>query len=475
MTGQRLIPAALSALLCLASAAVAGEATPPPTAADLEKAVAAMRRIDPSKMSEEQRDAKAKELNEAWQSLAKAGPAGVTRLKRELVDIDKAGEKDDFFKLGAAALLWSVGKLDEIETIVGIWSSGVDLTANCDYAFYTALHAARTQDPRVVPLLVQYLKDKEGGVFVAQHYLTVKWPLTHEFLWGAYGPKGLPTLARVLDESKDEVTLASAALLAAKAHYLPALPKVRRLAREGKGEARRMAVRALGEYGHPADFDLLVAGLKAKPGGQAKDFAWALCEYGDLRAVPHLVPLLTLPDDTLRHEVIGCLGYLLSPEALAATRRHSMSAGDEKEREWCALAVAGVLKALALDWDAYAAKSAQEQARLIASLHEKGEQECRRKPDDREFSHDDLLKAAAEWMKNHRITGGTYEWVEDRHVLAAATPADIPLLLDVKAKCYPRVSDECLIETRTLDGLVRRLGRSRYRKAVGVCEKVEAL
>jgi hypothetical protein len=95
------------------------------------------------------------------------------------------------------------------------------------------------------------------------------------------------------------------------------------------------------------------------------------------------------------------------------------------------------------------------------------------KPGDRKLTHKDLLKAAAEWKANQRITGGTYEWVEDRHVLGVCTPAEIPLLLDVMAACYLRLSDECLYEVQMLQEIVKRIGRSRYRAEVGICEQVE--
>ena len=37
---------------------------------------------------------------------------------------------------------------------------------------------------------------------------------------------------------------------------------------------------------------------------------------------------------------------------------------------------------------------------------------------------------------------------------------------------YWRLSDECLYEVRTIHGLIRRLGRSRYRAEVDQTEKV---
>ena len=89
------------------------------------------------------------------------------------------------------------------------------------------------------------------------------------------------------------------------------------------------------------------------------------------------------------------------------------------------------------------------------------------------MTHDELLKAADEWKQNGRLSGGTFEWVEDRHALAASTPADIDLWLQVAAKVCLRLSDECLPEMEVINQIVKRLGRSRYRKEVGLCEKVE--
>jgi len=44
---------------------------------------------------------------------------------------------------------------------------------------------------------------------------------------------------------------------------------------------------------------------------------------------------------------------------------------------------------------------------------------------------DGVVEGGSRGKANHRINGGTYEWVEDRHVLAVCTPAEIPFLMDV--------------------------------------------
>lgn len=89
------------------------------------------------------------------------------------------------------------------------------------------------------------------------------------------------------------------------------------------------------------------------------------------------------------------------------------------------------------------------------------------------MTHEDVSKAVAEWKANQRINGGTYEWVKDRHVLAACTPAEIPLLLDVMAACYFRLSDECLYAVQMLQEVVKRVDRGRYRARVWICESIE--
>jgi HEAT repeat protein len=458
--------------------AKAGE--PATAGPDLEKAIAAMRGIDPAKLSEEEQSAKAKALDEAWQALIGAGPAGAERLKAELRKMDAAQERDDFFRLGAASVLWQIGNLAEAEFIAQVWTSGINLEANYKYVFFPAFGAARTQDPRALPMLTACLGDKTGSVFTQRHMLTISWPLTIEFLWGAFGPAGLPTLERIVREEKNPVRVESAVGFLARAQYLAALPRIRELAHEGPADVRRSAVQALGEFGHPQDYEFLVGGLTSADPLDAAAFAYAIYEYEDLRAVPHLVPLLDSPDDALRNEAMAGLFHLLTVESLAALEAHAVAPpaateGVKDTASVCREDVDEVLQEAGLTWEAYAAKPAEEQALLLAGLRSREDEKFVPRPDDRTLTHDDLAKAAAEWKANNRITGGTYEWVEDRHVLAAATAEDIPLLLEVKAKCLCRLSDECLYETRTLDRLIRRLGRSRYRRTVGVTERVEPL
>jgi hypothetical protein len=445
-----------------------------PSAADkLAKAVAVMRKIHPAALSEKQQEAKSQELDEAWKTLIDAGPAGAAALKDELKKIDAAKERDDHFKLGAAAVLWQIGKAGEASSIAAIWSGDVALTVNYNYVFLTAFDAARTQDARVLPMLVAILRDRQGKYFVAAHSLMIEWPLSDVFLWGALGSKGSPALLGVLGDSKDETARASAILLLARAQEIEAVEPIRRLARNGRGAVRGEAVKALGVFGCPQDYDFLIEGLKGDP-ADARNFAYALYEYGDLRAVPHLIRLLGTADQPLDEEVIAGLAHFATPESIAALNRCGQAGKTLECRKTCNEAVAEALKPLKLTYESYAAKTPEEKAKLLGSLRDRLEAPYHLKPDDRKLTHDELLKAAVEWKANHRLQADDYDWVRDRHVLAAATAADIPLLLDVAAACYSRLSDECLDETHALEQIVQRLGRMRYRAEPGICEKVAA-
>jgi hypothetical protein len=459
---------ALAMSLCL-SAARGAEPIP---AVDLGSAVAVLRKINAEGLTEKQKEAKGEEIEEACKRIQGAGPKGLAALKDELKKLDASKEKDDRFKLLAAAMLWEMGRMGEADTVAAIWSSA-DLTVNYNYVFFTACQAATTRDVRVLPMLKAMLRDQKGEAFIVMHSLPVKWPLSHAFAWGILGSQGVPVLERVLAESKDETERSSALALLAAAHDAKALESIRLLARRGSGPFRLQAVTALGAFGHPSDFEFLEAGLKSKDPQELWSFAYALYEYEDLRAVGPLVALLSTEDERLWAEVTACLEHLAAPEGLAALEKQAAAARTAERRERSRKAADRMLKALGVSGDEYAAKTPKEKAALFSAAREKAEEEYRLRPTDRKMTHEDLVKGAAEWRKNRRISGGTYAWAEDRHVLSVATAADVPLLLDVAGACCERLSDECLYEVRTIQGLIRRLVRGQHRAEPGLCEEVK--
>lgn len=430
---------------------------------DLEKAIAALRHIDPSKIGEGEKPKKSEELKKAWDTIQATGNNGVARLKREIEEVDRKGEKDYFFKLNAAAFLWNVGKFDEVDTLVKLWIS-TPLTFHYHYVFHTGFAAAATQDPRVLPLLKIILRDDRG--MVQTPHMPIQWPDSHEFIWGAYGPQGLPVLFEILKTSKNPVELMSAVHLLSDAQYLEALPFIRNLVRNENDELRAWAIFGLGHFGHPQDYTFLISGLKSRNETDIQAHVIALGRYGDLRAVSHLIPLLNSKSLKVSGTVIIALSELLMPASLQVLQDHAGQTKDPREEERCKRVVESVLKNLNLSWTEYLGKSPVEKEQLIKELRAR---KISFQEDERRLSREIFLKASPLWKKQHRLPS----WLETKHLITAATVDDLNLLLEIKGAVLLRLSDECLYETRRIDDTVRYVGRSRYRKNPGITEKVE--
>ncbi|HEY7182352.1 MAG TPA: hypothetical protein VIC84_13075 [Blastocatellia bacterium] len=464
----------------------------------LERAIAVLRRVDIGKLSEGQKKTKAEEIDAAWEVIKDAGKTGVARLKEEIRLVDHNREKDDYFKLNASALLWEIGQFDEVDAIAAIWKS-TPLDAQYKYVFHTAYAAAQTQDRRALPLLLACLKDNRGWFDLLPNTHT-SWLGALEIIWGAFGPQGAPYLVHVIEKSTSPDELESAIFLLTWTHELNAAARVREIAARGPRKARLEAIRYLGFCGRPQDYDFLAAGLRSRDPEESYVHVYALYEYEDLRAVPQLIPLLNIDNEFYRREVIATLIHLLTPASLDALRNFCEEARrntrpDSQQRGECSM-MDVKLKDLKINLDDYANKSPQEKADLIAAARKSAEEWRQLREDDKKLTHDQLVEAAQEWKRNGRIFGAKpltltklpeqdkkdntfivsvnkYDWVEERHILSAATADDIPLLLEIKAALCARLSEKSLSEIRGLNEVIQRLGRSRYRKVVGLTEKVE--
>ncbi len=464
-----------SAVLWLCIIAVCASSAQTATPKELDDAVAVFRHFSPEALDEDDWEARQPEAEKAWELLREAGAQGAQRLKQELERIEQAKERDGYFKLVAAAILWEIGGLDEAPTVTESWESTA-LTPGYRLVFLTAFEAARTQDERALPMLRACLTDKEGEVMLLPHG-TFGWPLTHEFLWGSFGPSGLPELGRILATSSDPVELESATELLARAQYLDALPRIRELATHASADVRGAAVRALGTYGHPQDYELLISGLSLEGSQELYNYVFALYEYGDLRAVPRIIPLLPTSDEELKREVVACLALLLRSESLEALKADAERQAEEQKESLSSQVVQMVLDRLELDWESYAAKSTSEKEAALAKLRHEFQGDVW-PSDASSATRDELLQAAEAWKTKRRLSEFGDDGAGDRRarqLLTVAAPSDIELLLEVKAALLTRLSDECLYDTRLLDLAVMRVGRSRYRKEPGVCEEVRPI
>ncbi len=145
------------------------------------------------------------------------------------------------------------------------------------------------------------------------------------------------------------------------------------------------------------------------------------------------------------------------------------AAAKTTEKDWakeCDSYIQGVLDSADLTWDVFKDLSDLEQQEVTDGFRYSG---IRIKPGEKAITHDQLIEVVAEWQDTGRITSEKWEWVETRHILPIATPEDINLLLDGKAKFYLRLSDECISDARIVDDLIKWIGRSRYRE-IGLIE-----
>ena len=438
-------------------------------AADLEKAIATLRNIKPGELSEAEQRKKSKEMDEAWKVITLAGQKGLDRLKEEIAKVDREGIKDDFFKLDAAQLIWRMVGRRECDAIAAIWST-TDLTAQYDSVFFTAVDAAKTQDKKVLPMLRAVLRDNKGRAYIAPHAMDLAWPQPQEFVWGLYGAKAMPALLDVLKTSKDPIELRSAIILLGQSHCVDAIPLTRQFAKTGEGAVRNLAIECLGAYGHPDDYEFLVSGLNVKDEDLLVSHVTGLMLYEDLRATPFLIKLLDLESDKVRSTVIHALESLLTPDALDALHKRSSRTKTTEEQTEIGEFIESVMDSMKLDWDAYAAKTLQERVELLLARTEKREEPFHLKAGDRTLSHKGFVKVAKACKRQCRLRGN---WVSDAQVLAATTPKDVELLLDVRAALYTRLSDECLYEVEELNEILRRMARRQYRDIVGLCAKVE--
>jgi hypothetical protein len=122
----------------------------------------------------------------------------------------------------------------------------------------------------------------------------------------------------------------------------------------------------------------------------------------------------------------------------------------------------------------YIEKSKEEKEKLVKAYYLEVEDQYKLKAGDRKPQKMDFEKALALWLFHGRLrTGGEYNWFGIPQILACASDKSIEILLEVNAALYRQVSTERISEINMIGEALKHLGRRRYRKSTGLCEKVE--
>jgi len=421
------------------------------------------------------------EFHSAWTTLADSGPAGLAALKKAVAG---KSPKNGPFKLAAGSLLWRLGQLDECADVAQLWSEGHLPPFGSPIIHATAYAAARTHDPRALPLVFVALRDTDAVVDVPKANMTLMWPETAEFVWGAYGPSGRAALLREMRESNDPDFQATAAWLLARSGAFEALPEIRRLARNGTGLSRPMAIRALGILGHPEDFDFLEKGLQSAVRTETKNRmeldmgeAWidAIAEYGDLRGAHELLKYArTSTNPALRERARVLMVNLLTPETLAFLQTEAGTlTGTERERFNAGLA--HLFEAMDTTPEAYGTLLPDEREAVIGHLRERIQDAYTPRPSLPLMAKghlQDHLKRAQEGLLVP-AAGNRDAALLPRQVLANSSLDDINALLQMQESVAGRLTPAALQDMDVLSAMMVRVARSHYREDPGICAKVE--
>ncbi len=457
----------------------------------LEKAVGLMRNIRVNELTNEEKRLVQGRMESAWEIILNC-ETGLERIEEELVKLEEQSERDDFFQLASAALIWDVKGLEGVERITRIFET-VDLSLQPNYVFFPTYQAAQMNDSRAIPMMKATLRMNAGEVLMSMHATILQWPRNVEFIWGVYGPGGLEDLCAVLEKSNDPAVLQSAIHLLTRAQYLKALPKIREIAMDVKSDARLRAIECLGSWGHPADYDFLVSGLHAGHTETLESHVIAVREFGSREAVPQLISVLRSDAISEKSHVLISLIEMLTPEGLEAVYDYS---GENRSDEVYFLSRSFVNRFLDqadLTWENYMRLDQEKKQEMIHAFLEELEILAGLGATDDMGNEKLFFEAKRQWKKKGRLSDETerkvydavmkqlnegapqicWQDLEKRHRLTDDIEADLYLLRVAKSILLHRFSDEALYDVEKLDPWIKWVSRSRYRVSPGVCDRVE--
>lgn len=424
------------------------------------------------------------DFRNAWNAIADSGAPGMAALKTAL---SSAKESESVFIVAGGALLWRMGGLDEAKNIADLWTKyRIPSGFGSPVLHATAYAAARTRDPRALPVIFAVLRDTDAVIDVPRAGISLAWPETLDFVWDAYGPDGRETLAKALAESMDRDFQASAAWLLAKDGYVEALPSIRAIAySEDRGIARETAIRALGILGHPDDFTPLACGLETLGGfilgpdeiALAEAYIDALAEYGDMRGARVIKTFLDAAgNEPLRRRAWSLFANLLTPESLAYLRKDADSYQGDAKEEWDAT-LERLFDSIGVTPEEYDAMSPEKQQEALGGFRARIEDAFTPRPDEKPLDKTWLQSRLEKLRAGKRLLAtdsGEADFTMPRRFLAAATPSDIPAILEARAVVAGRLTEDALADMDVLSAMAIRIARASYRQVPGLSDEVKS-
>jgi hypothetical protein len=177
--------------------------------------------------------------------------------------------------------------------------------------------------------------------------------------------------------------------------------------------------------------------------------------------------LLEIDDEHLQVETSLALLHLLTPSSLAAVKNFVSKTPNPEVKKFLQRSLTLLSDKLPKDFETL---RAAEQTKLLFELRNAN---LALKAGEKPITNTKLLEALNVWKEKGRIYDSGVDWLGESLMIASATPNDIDLILAAKSAFYKRLSDECLYEVRDLQTAVKYIGRSRYRRGLGVTARAE--
>ncbi|MHC4512283.1 MAG: HEAT repeat domain-containing protein [Planctomycetota bacterium] len=447
-------------LILVGTGACPAQDEKPADNAAIRDAVRSLRGIHSEKLSEAEQERSNAAINKAWKLLRANKDKAIPALKKELDLLEKKEIRDDFFRLEAASLLYAMAELGEIAAIARAVED-VNPSVSIRLSFRLASQCARSQDPRVLPVMCLMLRTnkKSPEMFFPAHSLRVPWPMSLDFTWGPYGPGACGFLTKQLASRNKDVQLSALRLLTTYRH-MPALRVCRKWAKGKDKDLRLAALRAIGTFAHPHDRDLLVTATRDKDPEIRFAAAYGLYEYGDPATAPALRALLGDPDPQVRMEAIVAVAHVIDFRGGIALASRLDVSKDGREKTTIQRMIDSLAKDAGADKKKLASSDVAEWKKATEAYWQKRDSYFDLREGDQKMTRKQFLEALAAWEKDHSITDREeLEWIKRRHLLAVARPGDISRLLEVRASLLWRQSDEVLYEVRQLNRVIGVLHR----------------
>ncbi|HPR64384.1 MAG TPA: HEAT repeat domain-containing protein [Thermoanaerobaculia bacterium] len=390
-------------------------------------------------------------------------------LKSEIETLDRIKVQDPVFIQESAALIWKLKGLSEADYILSLLKK-IPAEKQNTPVYSTLMDVAELQSPKGIPLLVQCM-DKHSGGFYLNNEVYIQWPLTVKIVWAQWGPDSWPVLLDLLHKNSDTRIKQSAMLILTQAQYLPALQSIRDLVKSDNAALRQTAITCLGVFGHPDDFGTLVNVLANSEGEDLWASAFALFEYEDLRAIPYLENKMICENQDARFEILAALSHLTTPDSINSLYRYCANPASRSENRFCTRWSANFQRDFECNPEDFIVLNSPEQDHRCRLQIQKFNSRFQHSSESQPFTRNDFMTLLKLWKNGSSLLPPEYPNLTIGTLISVSKGDDLSFYYQVLASAYKHFTNESWADIQTLEELIKRISRKRFRAEIGITSK----